>query len=100
MTTSLLAQYQTIERTSERMLQAARQGNWQEVTRLEGVCGEQVQRARDLARSATLSPTEKASKQRLMLAILRHEAQIRSLSEPWMADLSHLLGTGPNAMRH
>jgi len=35
-----------------------------------------------------------------MLAILRHEAQIRSLSEPWMADLSHLLGTGPNAMRH
>ena len=100
MTTSLLAQYQTIERTSERMLQAARQGNWQEVTRLEGVCGEQVQRARDLARSATLSPTEKASKQRLMLAILRHEAQIRSLSEPWMADLSHLLGMGPDTIRH
>jgi len=95
MTTSLLAQYQTIERTSERMLQAARQGNWQEVTRLESVCGEQVQRARDLASAATLSPTEKASKQRLMLAILRHEAQIRSLSEPWMADLSHLITDCP-----
>ncbi|GAB3186935.1 flagellar protein FliT [Hydrogenophaga aquatica] len=100
MTTSLLTQYQTIERTSERMLLAARQSNWHEVSRLEEVCGEQVQRARELARSATLSPAEKASKQRIMLSILRHEAQIRSLAEPWMSGLSHILCPGTDAMRH
>ena len=99
MTSSLLAQYQTIEQTSKHLVQAARDGRWDQVSELERQCRQQVRRARELATTAQLSPVEKASKQRLLLAILRHEAQVRSLAEPWMADLTHVLGVNA-AIRH
>lgn len=90
MSDTLLAQYHTIERTSQQMLQAAQQDDWAEVRRLELVCNEQVAQLKQQAHGVRLSPPAKAQKQRLMLAILRHDAQIRSLAEPGLGGLELL----------
>ena len=38
MTTPLLNYYQAIEKASQDMLEAARNGNWDQVLKLEGAC--------------------------------------------------------------
>ena len=40
-----------------------------------------------------LSAQERSEKQRIMLSILRHDAEIRNLAEPWLADIDHMLGS-------
>lgn len=100
MSNTLLTHYQSIERTSEQMLQAARRQDWSEVGRLESVCSELIEQAREHGKHVKLSPTAQAQKQRIMLAILRHDAQVRSLADPWMADLSYVLDPRQTAPWH
>ena len=91
MSDTLLAQYQAVENTTEQMLLAAQRNDWSEVTRLETECAEGIAKIRELDAGTRLSPAEVARKQRIMLAILRHDAQIRSLAEPWMTQLDQLI---------
>lgn len=100
MSDTLLTHFQSIERLSEQMLQAARQQNWEEVGRLEAVCSEQIAHVREQSKHVKLSPTAQAQKERIMLAILRHDAQVRSLAEPWLADFSHLLNPQARGRSH
>ncbi|HEX5806770.1 MAG TPA: flagellar protein FliT [Macromonas sp.] len=100
MSDTLLTHYQSIEHTSEQMLQAARRQDWAEVGRLEAVCTEQIAHVQEHSKRVKLSPTAQAKKQRIMLAILRHDAQVRSLAEPWMADLSRLLDPRHTGLWH
>lgn len=90
MTDTLLAQYQTIESTSREMLQAAREDNWAKVRKLEALCEQQVTHLKQQSTGISLSPSAVAQKRRIMLAILRHDAQIRSLAEPGMGGLELL----------
>lgn len=90
MSDALLTQYQTLERTSAQMLQAARQDDWTEVRRLEAVCSTQIAELKQQGKGVRLTPPAQAQKHRLMLAILRHDAQIRSLAEPGLGGLELL----------
>jgi flagellar protein FliT len=62
---TLLDFYKAIEQTSSMMLAAAHLRDW----------------------DAQLSLEERAEKHRIMTAILRHDAQIRELAEPWLDEL-------------
>ena len=98
MTDALLPHYQAIERTSEYMLLAARQADWDEVERLQDCCATLIEQIKGQEPAAGYTHEGRARKQRILLAILRHDAQIRSLAEPWLADMGDML-THPASWR-
>lgn len=89
---TLLDYYKAIEGASRQMLQAAQTENWDDVVRLEGACAVLIEQLRAESRKQDLPVSAKAEKQRIMLSILRHDAAIRQLAEPWLADIDDMLG--------
>lgn len=87
MNTQLLSYYEAIEQASAQMLQAARQGDWDEVVRMEGACAVLISQLKSAADSQSLSPSEAPLKARIMQRILVNDAEIRQLAEPWMDEL-------------
>ncbi|MGQ9724602.1 MAG: flagellar protein FliT [Tepidimonas sp.] len=83
-TVCVLDCYKALEDVSARMLEAAQIDDWDRVVELEGACSVLIERLREQADGVQLSPPERAEKHRIMLAILRHDAQIRALAEPWL----------------
>jgi flagellar protein FliT len=88
---SLLDYYEAIERASADMLAAARDGQWDEVARLEGACMVLISQLKHAARSAQLDADSSKAKSRIMQRILVNDAEIRHLAEPWLEDLDHML---------
>ncbi len=91
MTLPLIDYYKAIESTSQAMLDAALVEDWDEVVRLEGACAVLIEQLRERAAGLDLSVQERAEKHRIMMTILRHDAQIRELVEPWIDDLGQMV---------
>ena len=89
---SLLDYYKAIESASEQMLNAAQSENWDQVVRLESTCAVLIEQLRGKARTNKLSGEERREKLRIMQRILRNDAQIRLLAEPWLSDIELLMG--------
>lgn len=87
----LLDYYTAIEEASSQMLRAARREDWDAVVRCEGVCVVLIEQLRYKARSEDLPREDRAEKMRVMQRILRHDAEIRSLAEPWLSQFDQLL---------
>jgi flagellar protein FliT len=100
MNLTLLDYYKAIESTSTQMLCAAEAEDWDEVVRLEGACAVLIEQLRERSKSMDLTVEERAEKHRIMLAILRHDAQMRSLAEPWLDDLGTTLYPRPSMQLH
>ncbi len=93
----LLSYYEAIERASADMLAAARQGNWDEVVKLEGACVLLISQLKNAAQEppALAAPVQAqaqakeaaSAKSRIMQRILVNDAEIRQLAEPWLQDL-------------
>jgi flagellar protein FliT len=98
MTTALLHYYQAIEKASQDMLQAARQGNWDQVLKLEGACALLISQLKHQAAEKPLGSDEAQFKARIMQRILVNDAEIRQLAEPWLDDLDDLLKGRPKMM--
>lgn len=90
MQTTLIDFYRAIENTSALMLAAAHSDDWDEVVRLEGACAVLIEQLRERSNGMVLSTEERAEKHRIMMTILRHDAQIRNLAEPWLDDLGQM----------
>ena len=88
---SLLDYYKAIERTSSQMLDAAKKENWDQVVRLEGACAVLIAQLRFKSKTDELAPEERQEKTKIMQRILRTDAEIRNLAEPWLNDLSQLI---------
>ena len=88
---SLLDYYKAIENASLKMLEAAQTENWDQVVRLEGTCAVLIAQLRSKARTLELAPDERREKVRIMQRILRTDAEIRCLAEPWLNDLALLM---------
>jgi flagellar protein FliT len=91
MNAQLLTFYEAIERASAEMLNAAREGNWDEVVKLEGACVLLISQLKNAARQGELKPEEARAKSRIMQRILVNDAEIRHLAEPWLQDLDQTL---------
>ena len=89
---TLIDYYKAIEGASRQMLHAAQMENWDAVVRLEGACAVLIEQLRAESRKQALPDEVKLEKQRIMLSILRHDAEIRQLAEPWLADIDSMLG--------
>jgi flagellar protein FliT len=88
---SLLDYYKAIENASQKMLEAAQTENWDQIVHLEGTCAVLIAQLRHKSRSLTLAPDERKEKTRIMQRILRADAEIRVLAEPWLSDLEQLM---------
>ncbi|WP_374594216.1 flagellar protein FliT [Aquabacterium sp.] len=88
---TLLGYYEAIEQASQDMLDAARTGDWDTVVKLEGACAVLISQLKHAAKQQALGPEELQLKTRIMQRILVNDAEIRSLAEPWMGDLSRLV---------
>ena len=86
----LLDYYKAIEAKSADMLQAAQQHDWDAVVDCEKACGVLINELRQQGAASELSQLERKEKMRIMQRILRNDAQIRVLAEPWLAQLDHL----------
>jgi flagellar protein FliT len=96
----LLDYYKAIENTSRQMLQAAQTENWDQVVRLEGACAVLIAQLRHKSRSAELAPDERKEKVKIMQRILRTDAEIRCLAEPWLNDLAQIFDKSSPAPMH
>ncbi|MBS0447535.1 MAG: flagellar protein FliT [Proteobacteria bacterium] len=96
MTNALLNYYEAIEKASQDMLEAARQGNWDQVLKLEGACALLISQLKHTAAKQQLGEDEVQLKSRIMQRIIVNDAEIRQLAEPWLEDLDHLLAGRPN----
>jgi flagellar protein FliT len=98
MSSALLNYYHAIERASQDMLDAARNGNWDEVLKLEGACALLISQLKQTASNASLGQDEVQFKSRIMQRILVNDAEIRQLAEPWLDDLDALLAGRPHSL--
>ncbi|MFN3415140.1 MAG: flagellar protein FliT [Caldimonas sp.] len=95
---ALLDCYEAIEKASQEMLEAARSGDWDRVVHLEGACAILISRLKQVAAGRQLGPEQARAKHRVMMRILRNDAQIRHLAEPWLDELDRLLATSPRTL--
>jgi flagellar protein FliT len=100
MSASLIDCYRSIEQSSQRMLDAALVEDWERVAQFEGVCAMLIGRLRERARTDELLPEERREKGRIMCAILRNDAQIRDLAEPWLDEMSTKSNSQPGQYLH
>lgn len=99
MNSPLLNYYHAIERASQDMLEAARQGNWDAVLKLEGACALLISQLKHSANENRLGADEAQFKSRIMQRILVNDAEIRTLAEPWLEDLDQMM-TGKSRTLH
>jgi flagellar protein FliT len=89
---TLLDYYKAIESASQQMLVAAQMENWDQVVQLESTCAVLIEQLRGKARTNKLTIEERREKLRIMQRILRTDAEIRLLAEPWLSDIELLVG--------
>lgn len=90
--------YRAIEESSAKMLQAAQNKDWEGVARYEGTCAVLIEQLRLKAQDEPLAPEQRKEKARIMQRILRNDAQIRNLAEPWLAQFEHMFDGQPHVM--
>jgi flagellar protein FliT len=98
MNTELITYYETIERASADMLEAARAGKWEEVLRLEGACMVLISELKHMANKAEVDSESRKAKSRIMQRILINDAEIRHLAEPWLAEIDQLVTGKPKTV--
>ena len=98
MKAALLQYYEAIEQASADMLLAARSGDWDQVVKLEGACAVLISQLKHAANAQALDTEEAQLKSRIMQRILVNDAEIRTLAEPWLEDLDHLLAAKPRTV--
>jgi len=91
MNSSLLNYYEAIEKASQDMLESARQGNWDQVLKLEGACALLISQLKHDAAGRKLGADEAKFKSCIMQRILVNDAQIRQLAEPQIEALDELI---------
>ena len=93
----LIDYYKAIEDGSRKMLEAAQADDWDEVVRFESACAVLIEQLRERSRVMSLDPNQRSEKAKIMQRILRMDAQLRLLADPWLDQLDRLYahqGTG------
>lgn len=93
---SLVAWEQALEAT-ERMLDAARRGDWDGLVELERDRAKIVARLQASVESQT--PTVRERQRAIIQAMLAREEEIRVLSQDWMRELREILSSVNNSQR-
>jgi flagellar protein FliT len=94
-TLRLLQRYEVLAQVSRRMLDAARENDWVQVTRLETRCAQLIGELKAALKLQSLSVHEQRQRIALLRSILADDAEIRVRAEPWLAQLENLVPHPP-----
>jgi flagellar protein FliT len=97
---TLMDCYRAIEAASQQMLEAAQMADWNEVVRYEGACAVLIEQLRQRAASESMTAAQRRDKSRIMQQILRNDARVRLLIEPWVGELDKLLRPRSTSLLH
>lgn len=89
-----LSVYETMGDISARMVEAAREADWDRLVSLEREVAQLRSRLVFDDRVAPLSESERQRKIELIKRILADDREVRSYTEPWMDQVRVFLGTG------
>jgi flagellar protein FliT len=92
---TLLHYYESLASSSKLMVGAAREGDWNEVFRVEEICSYLIAELNAVQEWESLTDHEERRKRALLRSILADDAEIRNLKEPWLSRLSSWLGMPP-----
>jgi len=87
-----LAIYERMSALSARMVEAAREQDWDRLVELERQVSALRDSLRDCDSNTSLSSSERALKTALIRRILGDDAEIRKHTEPWMEQVRQFLG--------
>ena len=92
----MLDSYRLVVANAEAMLARARAGQWDDVSRIAGAIG-RITKAIDAARLGApgLGPTDEAERIRLLARLVRIDAEVRQLRQPWAGRIDALLDARP-----
>ena len=94
----LIDYYKAIEDSSRKMLEAAQAKDWDGMVRYESACAVLIEQLRFQGEQQELLPEHRKEKTVIMQRILRNDAQIRTLVEPWLAQFEHMFDSQPLVM--
>ena len=87
----IIAHYAAIADASGRMLAAARSGDWDGLVAAEKECARRVATLESLGDIAPRDAHERHMRIVILKDILAHDAEIRELTAPWLAQLETML---------
>lgn len=96
---SPLRYYEALETASKDMLDAARDGDWDRVARLEAACALVIGKLRQIAHRNQLSEIGRQSKLRILKNILANDAEIRRITEALPDQFEVALAPAPEYRR-
>jgi flagellar protein FliT len=89
----LLDHYEAIARASQRMLDAARRSDWDEVERQEDRCRTLIAALKAASLESPLRPADNRRRMDLLRRILADDAEIRDRSDSWLKQLERLISS-------
>lgn len=94
-----LAVYQSLTRLAGQMVDAARSSDWDSLVALEQNCAGLIASLRLPDEAAQADPANAGQKVALIRAALAHDAQVREITEAWMARLQACMGDARRTTR-
>lgn len=87
----IIAIYEAILTITGRMLKAAQNADWERLITLEHECRGLTKKLMISDENRVLSSDLRQRKQEIIQQILADDAEIRALTQPWMAQLQNIL---------
>jgi flagellar protein FliT len=94
----LLERYEAIADASQRMLDAARAADWDEVARMEERCRLLIAALKAASLQQSLPPADNRRRMDLLRRILADDAEIRGRADPWLKQFERLISS-PHGVR-
>ena len=89
----MIAFYEEVAVITDRMLAAARAGEWEQLVALEARCSALIAFLKTQPPSPPLTGEAREQKIRIIKKILADDCEIRNITEPWMAHLAELINS-------
>jgi flagellar protein FliT len=89
----ILSIYENVAVITDQMVAAARSGNWEQLIALESRCANQVNILKSEEPHIKLTGITRDRKVEIIKKILEDDREIRSITEPWMAQLSKMISS-------
>jgi flagellar protein FliT len=89
----IISLYENVASITDQMLEAARNGNWDELVALEARCAGHVALLRTGEQPLPLTGVVRERKVKIIQKILSDDREIRNITEPWMTQLSKLINS-------
>jgi flagellar protein FliT len=87
----VISLYEKVAVITNQMVAAAREYDWEQLAELESLCASHVATLRQDEQVVPLTSVGRAQKVKIIQKILADDREIRSITEPWMEQLSALI---------